>query len=125
MHAKSLVIYLLVLRDDLIGFFADEWGLLSSLGVHVVVQVSHDLYKTVKNHGKGSRPTTEDLLGLLVQIGNSDTGSQNGVIGVLGGERGSSLGCEGVQFHSRNSWIDSLDHLLGDCNLTRKVNTQM
>jgi hypothetical protein len=33
-------------------------------------------------------------LGLFVQVGDSDSSSENGIIGVLGGEVGSSLGGE-------------------------------
>ena len=54
--------------------------MLASLGVDPLVQVVDD--------------RREGLLGLFVQIGDGDSGSENGVIGVLGGEVSSSLGGE-------------------------------
>ena len=54
--------------------------MLASLGVDPLVQV-------VDNCRKG-------LLGLFVQVGDGDSGSENGVIGVLGREVRSSLGSE-------------------------------
>jgi hypothetical protein len=53
---------------------------LASLGVDPLVQVVDDSRK--------------GLLGLFVQVGNGDSGSENGVVGVLGGEVGSSLGSQ-------------------------------
>jgi hypothetical protein len=53
---------------------------LASLGVDPLVEV-------VDDGGKG-------LLGFLVQVGNGDSGGENGIIGVLGREVGSSLGRE-------------------------------
>jgi len=51
---------------------------LASLGVDPLVQVVDDC--------------REGLLGLFVQVGDGDSSSENGVIGMLGGEVGSSLG---------------------------------
>ena len=54
--------------------------MLASLGVDPLVQVVDDC--------------REGLLGLFVQVGDGDSSSENGVIGVLGCEVGSSLGGE-------------------------------
>lgn len=52
--------------------------MLASLGVDPLVQVVDDC--------------REGLLGLFVQVGDGDSGSEDGVVGMLGGEVGSSLG---------------------------------
>lgn len=65
-------------HDALICFLGDHGRRPVVLGVDIVVEVAHD-----------SGPL---LLGLLVEVGDGDTGRQDGVVGVGDGHVRSSLG---------------------------------
>lgn len=57
---------------------------------------------------------TERLLGLLVQVGNSDPRSENSIVRVLGRQVSRGLCGEVVQFDGGHSLVDTSCYLLGD-----------
>ena len=63
------------------------------------------------------RLTAENLLGLLVQVGDCDAGSQDGIVWVFGGECGSDLCSQRVQLHCGDPIVQTLDDLHGDLGL--------
>ena len=72
--------HVLVGHDDLVDVIGDHRCVLASLGVDPRVKVVDDL--------------GEDLLGLLVEVGDGDTGCEDGIVGVLCGKVGGCLGCQ-------------------------------
>jgi hypothetical protein len=92
--------HILVLHDRLISLITDHRRLPSVLGVDPSVKIVNDRRK--------------DLLGLLVEVGNSNSGGKDGIIWVLGGQVGSGLGSEVVEFHGRHSLMNTCSDLLGD-----------
>lgn len=63
------------------------------------------------------RLTAENLLGLLVQVGDGDAGSQDGIVGVFRCEGGSNLCSQCVQLHCSDPTVQTLDDLHGDLGL--------
>lgn len=68
--------------------------------IHVVVEVIDHLRKL--------------LLGLFVQVGHGDSGSQNGVVGMQSGHVGGGLGSQVVELDGADSLVDSGGNLEGD-----------
>jgi hypothetical protein len=60
----------LVFQDGIESLFGDHGRVLSSFWMNVVVQVFHDSRK--------------DFFGLFVQVANSNTRSQNSIVGMFG-----------------------------------------
>lgn len=52
-----------------------------------------------------------------MQVGDGDAGGQDGVVGVLGGQRGRGLCGQSVQLHRGDPAVQPLDHLHGDLSL--------
>ena len=77
---NGLVESLLVLHDSLVLFLGDKRGGGSRLGVDVVVKQLGKIGKAAGGH--------------FVQVGDGNTGGQDGVIRVLGGKGGCGLCCE-------------------------------
>lgn len=61
--------------------------------------------------------TRELLLGLLVQVGDGQTGSQEGIVGVVSGHGGCRLRCQVIQLNSGYTTVDATDHLKRDAHL--------
>ena len=61
--------------------------------------------------------TTEQLLGLLVEVRDSDACSQGGIVRMSGGHGGSCLSCQGVQFCGSYSRVDPANYLHGNGGL--------
>ncbi len=59
----------------------------------------------------------EDLLGLLVQVGDGDARRQNGVVRMLGGHGGGRLGSQVVQLDRSDARVKSIDDFLCDLSL--------
>lgn len=80
----------LVVHDDLVDIVGNHGRVLAGLGVDPFVQIVHD--------GR------EGLLGLLVQVGDGDSGSEDSVVWVFGGEVRGGLGCQVVQLDGGDTW---------------------
>ena len=61
--------------------------------------------------------TTEQLLGLLVQVGDGNPSSQHSVIRVAGGHGGCCLSCQVVQLYSFHTAVNAIDYFEGDGSL--------
>lgn len=72
----------------------------AGFGVNPCMEIMHD--------------SRENLLGLLVKVGDGDSSSKNSIIRVLGGKVSGSLSCEIVELNSGNTSMDTLNDLLGD-----------
>lgn len=74
-----------------------------------------------KRHKNGLKSivvlTTERFLCFFVQIGNDDTSSQNGIIGMVCGHRGCCFSGQCVQLLSGDSSVKTIDHLQRNRNL--------
>ena len=97
----------LVGHDDLVVPIRNERSLLSSLGVHVVVEN----FNVVR----------EPLMGHLVQVGHRNTSGENREVRVLGGIVGSSLGGKLIKLSSCHTRVNALDNLLRDANRVDKL----
>ena len=64
-------------------------------------------------------PTREKLLGLLVQVGDSDSGGQDGIVRVSGCHGGSCLGSKSVKLNCRHTTIHTRYHFHGDLSLLK------
>jgi hypothetical protein len=91
---------ILMLLDDVEGLLGDQGSMLLGVGVDVIVEVLHN--------GR------ELLLGLLVEVGDGNAGSQESIIWMLGGQVGSSLSGESVKVAGPHSLVDA------NYNLTEK-----
>ena len=72
--------HVLIFHDDLVDVVGNHRGVLVCLRIDPVVKIGH--------HSR------ERLLGLLVQVGDGDTGSKDSIVRVLGGQVRSGLGGE-------------------------------
>lgn len=97
--------------------FQPAWGLRNSHLRDFHIPVPQPSPSASARRSWGRSPTTEDFLGLLVQVGDGDAGGQDGVVGVLGGQRGCSLCGQSVQLHRGDPAVEPLDHLHGDLRL--------
>ena len=97
--------FLLVGHDHTVCFMGEQRGRTSGFWVHVFVHVRHHL--------------GEELLGLFVQVGDSNPGSQDGVVWMLGGERGGSLSGERIELPGRDTGVHTGDDFLRDQNLQK------
>lgn len=57
---------------------------------------------------------TKVLLGLLVEVGNGNAGSENSIIGMLCSEICSGFRRKIVEFYGRDAVVDTSDDLFGD-----------
>jgi hypothetical protein len=63
------------------------------------------------------RHTAKELLGLLVQVANGNTGCQDGKVRVLCGERCCCLGRKLIEFNRCNSRVNAGNDNFGDLSL--------
>ena len=61
--------------------------------------------------------TTERLLSLLVQVGDSNSGSKDCIVRVFGSERGSNLSGQVVQLHGGHTSVQPVDNFQCDRRL--------
>merc|ERR1719234_1894906 len=87
----------LVVLDDLVVLLRDHWDLFPSLRASHAEEVSDDV--------------AEAFLRLLVKVGHSNPGGQEGVVWVFGGHGGGHLGGEVVQLHRGHARVQPIDHL--------------
>ncbi|KAH3661623.1 hypothetical protein OGAPHI_006472 [Ogataea philodendri] len=91
-----------VLLNNLVSLLGNHWRVLTVLWVHVSVQLLHDL--------------GELLGGLLVQVGDGDSGSQGRIIRVDGGHVSGSLCSEVVELDGGDAMVNTRNDSLGDGN---------
>lgn len=90
-----------VLHDDLVGLLGDERDVAFEGRVDVGIEVLDD--------GR------EDLLGLLVEVGDGDAGSEGSIIRVVGSQVGGGLGSQVVELDCS----DTLVHALHDLHIAQ------
>lgn len=61
---------------------------------------------------KGIDDLREDLGGFLVEVGDGNAGGQCGIVGVVGGQVGSSLGRQVVELDCGDALVHALDDLV-------------
>ena len=96
-----------VVLDDLMGLLVDQRRPQTRLGIRVIAQIVDDFGK--------------DFLRLLVEIGNGDSGGECGVIGMLGGHGGRSLGGQVIQLDRGHAVVQTGDDLLSDLDRLDKI----
>ena len=99
-----------VLVDDFPHVLGQQRGVLAVLGVFVGVQPLHGAAERLGCH--------------LVQVAHRDTGRQNGVVRVLGGERSGRFSGEVVQLHGAHAVVNAVNHLHGHGNRRHEVHVQ-
>lgn len=99
-----------VLVHDFPHVLGHERGVFARLGVLVGVQPLHG--------------AAERLAGHLVQVAHGNAGGQDGVVGVLGGERGGRFGGQVVELDGRHAIVNAVNHLLGHLNRRHEVHVQ-
>lgn len=87
-----------MLHYDLVGLLGDEGDVAVEGGMDVGIEVLDD--------GR------EDLLGLLVEVGNGDAGGEGGIVRVVGGQVGGGLGGQVVELDRRDALVHALHDLI-------------
>lgn len=115
-----------VLLNYVVVFLADHGHWLFCIFVYIVVEVNHHIFGTRKiivikqlKELKNCILTAETLLGLFVQVGYSNPGSQDCIVSMFGSHRGSSLCRQVIQFHSGNTGVQAIDDSECDRNLSK------
>jgi hypothetical protein len=105
-------------HDNIINTLGNQSSRPASLGVDISVTASATDHRRPSSRNNVRIQVVNDgaeiLLGLLVEIGDSDTGSQNSIVGVLGGKIGSRLGGKVVELDGRHAIVDTSNNFFGD-----------
>ena len=99
-----------VLVHDFPHVLGHEGSVFARFGVLVGVQPLHG--------------AAERLAGDLVQVAHGNAGGQDGVVGVLGGERGGGFGGQVVELDGRYTVVDAINHLLGHLNRRHEIHVE-